>query len=579
MNWRYGFILKNAIVAAFALGISAVAVPVAAVLAPPLRVDQGSSWTAAAQKDFYSRDQGSRLMPLRWMAALKQTNGALFMADSLGRYGYLPNPASHPSGLPVGFTVSSGNGDESLGMTCSACHTRQIDVAGTAYRIDGGPGIVDFQSFLVDLDTAVNTVLTNQQALSDFANAVLGPSAPPAEQAKLRAALKDWFLPFDTLVKAALPKQPWGVARVDAVGMIFNRLTGLDIGPPPTYMIPANIHSASAPVRYPFLWNAPIQDKTQWPGFADNGNNILGLARNLGEVYGVFAVFHPKKDAWRLLGLDYLNNNSASFDGLDALEDLIRKIGPPKWPWAVNQALASQGQTIFARPTASGGCVDCHAITPGKIRFFDQKTWATPIQDVGTDSREYDVLKWNVQTGVLQGASIPLLTAPLKATDTAFNVLGLAVVGSILQHYVPLLALDPQLQNDLERTHSPFRPETEDLRGAFNADAAVAAQSFAYESRVLEGIWAAAPYLHNGSVPTLVELLKPAAERVSAFRVGPEYDPVNVGLAVNQTRFNYTLKTTDCSDRNSGNSRCGHEFGTTLPAIEKTALLEYLKTL
>jgi hypothetical protein len=114
--------------------------------------------------------------------------------------------------------------------------------------------------------------------------------------------------------------------------MIFNRLTGLDIGPPPTYMIPENIKPATAPVRYPFLWNAAIQDKTQWPGFADNGNNILGLARNLGEVYGVFGVFHPKKESWRLLGIDYLHNNSANFQGLHALEDLVRKIGAPKWP-------------------------------------------------------------------------------------------------------------------------------------------------------------------------------------------------------------------------------------------------------
>jgi hypothetical protein len=103
--------------------------------------------------------------------------------------------------------------------------------------------------------------------------------------------------------------------------------------------------------------------------------------------------------------------------------------------------------------------------------------------------------------------------------------------------------------------------------------------SYAYEARVLEGIWAAAPYLHNGSVPTLGELLKPAAERIASFKIGPAYDLDNVGLAAAQTRFDYTLQTTDCSDRNSGNSRCGHEFGTTLSPDEKKALLEYLKTL
>jgi hypothetical protein len=95
----------------------------------------------------------------------------------------------------------------------------------------------------------------------------------------------------------------------------------------------------------------------------------------------------------------------------------------------------------------------------------------------------------------------------------------------------------------------------------------------------MEGIWAAAPYLHNGSVPTLYDLLLPADQRPKAFKIGPAYDKVKVGLAIEQTKFNYTLNTTDCSDRNSGNSRCGHEFGTQLRPEEKKALLEYLKTL
>jgi hypothetical protein len=96
---------------------------------------------------------------------------------------------------------------------------------------------------------------------------------------------------------------------------------------------------------------------------------------------------------------------------------------------------------------------------------------------------------------------------------------------------------------------------------------------------VLEGIWAAAPYLHNGSVPTLAMLLMPAKDRTAEFAIGPTYDTDAVGLAVVQTKFNYTLKTTDCTARNSGNSRCGHEFGTGLSAADKRALLEYLKTL
>jgi len=73
---------------------------------------------------------------------------------------------------------------------------------------------------------------------------------------------------------------------------------------------------------------------------------------------------------------------------------------------------------------------------------------------------------------------------------------------------------------------------------------------------VLAGIWAAASYLHTGSVPTLEELLKPTADRVAWFQVGRTYDIVNVGLR-QQTRFNATTDTTGCAARNSSNSRCG----------------------
>ncbi len=576
--------------------------PLTAAAAEPVLLDQGPSWTAAARRDYYVRDQGSQIMPLRWIAALKQPDGKPFMADSLARYGYLPNPDSNPPGLPVGFTAANSGSGEVIGMTCAACHTRQIEVAGVAYRADGGPAIVDFQSFLADLDTAVHTILNDPKAFADFAAQVLGPKAPPDKVKQLRQAVSDWYLPYHTLIKRALPTPAWGPSRLDAVAMIFNRLAGLDIGPPPTYLIAENIQPADAPVRYPFLWNAPIQDFTQWPGFAENGSPLFGLIRNLGEVYGVFAAFKPKKAPGTLLGIDYIGVNSADFNGLRALEDLISKLGPPKWPWPVDQQLASQGKTIYER---AGSCADCHGIQPGKTRFPDHKTWATPILDVGTDTREYAVLGRQVKTGVLQGAGLP----PLKPVDSAASVLGTSVIGAILQHYLPLVldadAKDPK--NAKAAVPSSLDPrQVEELRGAFKpllqaleqgraasapasvsqapaaAASAAASPGYAYEARVLQGIWAAAPYLHNGSVRSLADLLKPVGERASEFKIGPNYDTTDVGLAAEQTRFNYVLKTTDCMARNSGNSRCGHDgpsYGTTLSAQEKAALLEYLKTL
>jgi hypothetical protein len=77
----------------------------------------------------------------QFKSILKQANDTPFMADRLGRYGYLPNPKSEEPGLPVGFSVAQENSHKIIGMTYTACHIRQIDVSDTAYRIDGGPAI------------------------------------------------------------------------------------------------------------------------------------------------------------------------------------------------------------------------------------------------------------------------------------------------------------------------------------------------------------------------------------------------------------------------------------------------------
>jgi hypothetical protein len=420
--------------------------------------------------------------------------------------------------------------------------------------------------------------LSNDGVFVDFASTVLGPSPTAEATARLRQAVSDWHLPYHIFMQATLPTPPWGPARSDGLGLNFNRITGLDIGPPPTYVIRENIRRATAPVRYPFLWNSPVQDKTEWAGFTDNGNDILALGRNMGEVFGVFAVFHPTKDGRRPFGIDYLANNSANIPNLKRLEDLVKKLGPARWPWAVDQTLASAGKAIFARNSAQGGCVECHGISPGRTRLLHRATGATPVLDVGTDTKQYDELDWTAQTGVLSGARIPLLASRPEPNDKSNNVQTLAVTGSILQYYVPLklpFAVTAQRQAPPPSTPPAMRGYAQQLEGVFHK----VPPRNAYEARVLQGIWAAAPYLHNGSVPSLAELLKPAAERVGAFRVGPAYDTVNVGLAAEQSVFNYTLQTTDCGDRNSGNSRCGHEYGSQLMPAEKRALLEYLKTL
>jgi hypothetical protein len=106
----------------------------------------------------------------------------------------------------------------------------------------------------------------------------------------------------------------------------------------------------------------------------------------------------------------------------------------------------------------------------------------------------------------------------------------------------------------------------------------------AYKARPLDGIWATAPYLHNGSVPTLHDLLLPAAQRPAAFAVGTrEHDPAKGGYVTAATAPGniFMFRTRDASDAViAGNDYAGHEYGAgRLTVAERAGLLEYLKSL
>ena len=99
-----------------------------------------------------------------------------------------------------------------------------------------------------------------------------------------------------------------------------------------------------------------------------------------------------------------------------------------------------------------------------------------------------------------------------------------------------------------------------------------------YNAPFLDGIWLRAPYLHNGSVPTLHDLLKPVAERPTVFWRGYDlYDPVEVGFVSQGPEAQRIGTRLDVNSKSGGNQ--GHEFGTGLSAKDKGSLLEYLKTL
>jgi hypothetical protein len=97
----------------------------------------------------------------------------------------------------------------------------------------------------------------------------------------------------------------------------------------------------------------------------------------------------------------------------------------------------------------------------------------------------------------------------------------------------------------------------------------------------LDGVWLRAPYLHNGSVPSLGELLKPGKDRTPVFYRGYDvYDPVNVGFAVkpgqDAARKYFRFDTNVAGNGNAGHE--GRRYGTQLADSDKEALLEFLKT-
>ena len=105
-----------------------------------------------------------------------------------------------------------------------------------------------------------------------------------------------------------------------------------------------------------------------------------------------------------------------------------------------------------------------------------------------------------------------------------------------------------------------------------------------YKAAPRDGVWATPPFMHNGSVPNLYEMLIPAKERTKKFYIGREFDPVRVGLDTSGASGKFLVDT-----ELVGNSNAGHSFedgprgngviGPLLTDDERWALVEYLKSI
>ena len=105
-----------------------------------------------------------------------------------------------------------------------------------------------------------------------------------------------------------------------------------------------------------------------------------------------------------------------------------------------------------------------------------------------------------------------------------------------------------------------------------------------YKAAPRDGVWATPPFMHNGSVPNLYEMLVPAAERTKKFCLGRDFDPVKVGVDTSCKSGTYMIDTSLI-----GSSNRGHSFenaplgkgviGPLLTEEERWALVEYLKSI
>jgi mono/diheme cytochrome c family protein len=196
------------------------------------------------------------------------------------------------------------------------------------------------------------------------------------------------------------------------------------------------------------------------------------------------------------------------------IRDWIWTLPPPDYPYAVDRALAARGAEVYRQQ-----CVNCHA----GAGFRKGKTdagrvgFVVPIEEVATD--------------------------PYR-----------------LNSYTEAFAANQYgLYPDSQYRFTHFR------------------KTNGYASHPLDGIWLRGPYLHNGSVPTLRDLLEPPERRPKVFYRGYDvFDQRNVGF-ISSVAHEGGLQFSKYDTAQPGNGNGGHLYGTTLPDADKAALVEYLK--
>jgi hypothetical protein len=534
---------------------------------PPLLLDQG--WSAEDRAAYHRTSQGSAVMPYDLFLALEQAEGTdPFRADSVSdTFGLVTepaDPATNPDGLPIGLVKTSvpagrWKGDW-IGLTCSSCHSSELSYKGQKVRIEGGSNhAFDFAGYIQALDDALAATRRDSAKFARTAARmkVTGDEALAALRARLDEAAE---VVHTYIARDAAMATPSGPGRMDALTLIHTRVLAGALG------MPENWEAALAPAKPPFLWNAPQSAWVQWTGVASDP-----LFRNATESMGVFVRMDLRSPAPEA----GLFESTVDIRGQLKIEELLRRLAPPKWPEEVfgpiDRAKAAKGRELFVE-----NCASCHSTYPHRwsVPKVDGKRFIenalVPEVYVGTDPQQFKSPAFNRQPEYLTGAMASRVAPPFKD-------------GALAPSISVLSAARDGVMGRATKAAGLTSAELVDAHG-YRHDWETPPSQASFKAGPRDGVWATPPFLHNGSVPSLYDLLTPAKERPRKFLVGRDFDPVKVGVDTTGQSGSFEFDTTRI-----GNSNAGHSFengprgagviGRLLAEEERWAIVEYLKSI
>jgi hypothetical protein len=455
------------------------------------------------------------------------------------------------------FSVAQGRwkGDQ-IGLTCAACHNAQLHYKGTRIRIDGGVGnTFDFVAYIGALDAALQATLADPAKFDRLAARLSASTADAKAALRTRVEGDAGRVSYYRNVVLLSPT-PAGPSRMDAISAIINRVVSIETHTRENHSTPV------APTKPPFLWNAPQGTWTQWRGVQQDP-----IDRNFTEAVGVYMSF----DLSSKTPEEGLFASANAIPNLQKIEEMLQRLAPPKWPEEVlgkiDRQKAAAGKALFGTH-----CASCHNQWPytwtkpnkyGK-RFLE--VGLVPDSYVGTDPGQFHDLNPFAITGALSSQLPPPLRGKqILPTGDFYYAVKTAVLERALKEYDMTEEQRVALHGYRE---FPLPPPP---RGV-------------YKAAPRDGVWATPPFMHNGSVPNLYEMLIPAKERSKKFYIGREFDPVKVGLDTSGKSGTFVHDTSL-----PGNSNSGHSFengprgkgviGPLLTDAQRWALVEYLKSI